>query len=85
MCGFACDWEMDHLRDGRADNAFEPRRLAVALPGLLRSVTATPPVELGFEVEGFLTVVRIDEDGPERWRGPTTARRRLRENHDARA
>jgi DNA-binding HxlR family transcriptional regulator len=57
-------WAMPLMMTGRGDDAFEPRWLAVALPGLLRDVTAAPAVELGFEVEGFLTVVRIDEDGP---------------------
>ncbi|GEM31030.1 hypothetical protein NN3_20370 [Nocardia neocaledoniensis NBRC 108232] len=40
------------------------RRLTLALPAILRGRTAAPPVEAGFEVEGLLIVLRIDEDGP---------------------
>jgi DNA-binding HxlR family transcriptional regulator len=48
----------------RGDDAFEPRWLAVALPALLSGRTAKPPAEVGLEVSGVLTTLRIDEDGP---------------------
>ncbi|GLZ78493.1 transcriptional regulator [Actinorhabdospora filicis] len=57
-------WGTPLMMTGRAGDAFEPRWLAVALPGLLRGVTMDPPLDIGFEVEGVLTTVRIDEDGP---------------------
>lgn len=57
-------WGTPRMAAGRAGDAFEPRWLAVALPGLLRRVAIDPAVELGFEVDGFLTVVHIDKDGP---------------------
>lgn len=47
----------------RADDAFEPRWLAVALPALLSSRSADPPAELGIEVSGHLMTLRIDERG----------------------
>lgn len=57
-------WGIPLMTTGRDGDAFEPRWLAVALPGLLRGVTMSPAVELGFEVEGVLTVLHIDKDGP---------------------
>jgi DNA-binding HxlR family transcriptional regulator len=47
----------------RADDAFEPRWLAVALPALLRGRTADPPAELGIDVSGHLMTLRIDAGG----------------------
>lgn len=57
-------WGTPRMAAGRGDDAFEPRWLAVALPGLLRRATFDPAVELGFAIDGVLTVVRIDQDGP---------------------
>ncbi|WP_152360260.1 winged helix-turn-helix transcriptional regulator [Microlunatus speluncae] len=57
-------WGAPLLETGRGDDAFQPRWLALALPGLLRGVTANPPVELGIETNGFALVLRIDQDGP---------------------
>ncbi|MFI9402092.1 winged helix-turn-helix transcriptional regulator [Nocardia sp. NPDC052316] len=56
-------WGAPLLMTGRNDDSFQPRWLALALPALLRGVTATPPVELGIETDGFRMVLRIDEDG----------------------
>ncbi|MFI6387879.1 winged helix-turn-helix transcriptional regulator [Nonomuraea sp. NPDC050540] len=57
-------WGAPLVMTGRDGDAFQPRWLALALPGLLRGVTATPPVELGVETDGLLMVLRIDEHGP---------------------
>nr|WP_232327946.1 winged helix-turn-helix transcriptional regulator [Kibdelosporangium sp. MJ126-NF4]CEL15064.1 Transcriptional regulator, HxlR family [Kibdelosporangium sp. MJ126-NF4]CTQ93340.1 Transcriptional regulator, HxlR family [Kibdelosporangium sp. MJ126-NF4] len=57
-------WGAPLVMTGRNGDAFQPRWLVPALPGLLRGITATPPVELGVETDGFLMVLRIDEDGP---------------------
>lgn len=57
-------WGVPLLMTGRNDDAFQPRWLALALPALLRGVTATPPVELGLETDGLLMVLRVDGDGP---------------------
>ena len=57
-------WAAPLLATGRQGDAFQPRWLALALPALLRGATATPPVEVGVEIEGFLILVRVDEDGP---------------------
>lgn len=57
-------WAAPLLATGRGDDAFRPRWLTLALPALLRGRTAAPPVEIGFEVEDLLIVLRIDEDGP---------------------
>lgn len=57
-------WAAPLLSTGRGDDAFRPRWLTLALPALLRGATATPPVELGVETDGFLMVLRVDEDGP---------------------
>lgn len=57
-------WGIPLLATGRGEDAFRPRWLTLALPALLRGASASPPVELGLAVEGFLMVVRIDEDGP---------------------
>lgn len=56
-------WGTPLMMTGRDGDAFEPRWLAVALPGLLRGVTTTPALELGFEVEGVLTVLHLDDEG----------------------
>ncbi len=52
------------LATGQGDDEFRPRWLTLALPAILRGRTATPPVEVGFEVEDLLIVLRIDADGP---------------------
>ncbi|MFE3454899.1 winged helix-turn-helix transcriptional regulator [Nonomuraea sp. NPDC059194] len=57
-------WGAPLLMTGRGGDSFQPRWLALALPALLRDVTAAPALELGFEVEGFLIVLHIDEHGP---------------------
>jgi len=58
------NWGAPLLTTGRNGDSFQPRWLTLALPGLLRGVTATPPVELGLEADGFRMVLRVDEDGP---------------------
>ncbi|MEV6907432.1 winged helix-turn-helix transcriptional regulator [Amycolatopsis sp. NPDC051071] len=63
-------WGAPLMMTGREGDAFQPRWLALALPGLLRGVTASPPVELGVETDGFLMVLRVDEDGPSAIAGP---------------
>jgi hypothetical protein len=57
-------WGAPLLLTGRGGDSFQPRWLTLALPALLRGTTATPPVELGVETDGFLMVLRVDEDGP---------------------
>ncbi|MFC7624726.1 winged helix-turn-helix transcriptional regulator [Microlunatus sp. GCM10028923] len=57
-------WGAPLLASGRGDDAFQPRWLTLALPALLRGVTASPPVELGIDTDGFRMVLRLDEDGP---------------------
>lgn len=57
-------WGAPLMMTGRDGDSFQPRWLVVALPALLRGVTATPALEFGFEVEGFLIVLHIDENGP---------------------
>ncbi|MFD9941587.1 winged helix-turn-helix transcriptional regulator [Nonomuraea sp. NPDC059023] len=57
-------WGAPLVMTGRDGDSFQPRWLTLALPGLLRGITATPPVELGIETDGFLMVLRIDEHGP---------------------
>lgn len=57
-------WGAPLVASGRGDDAFHPRWLVPALPALLGDATASPPVEIGLEVEGYLITVRIDEDGP---------------------
>ncbi|MCO1576257.1 helix-turn-helix transcriptional regulator [Crossiella sp. SN42] len=57
-------WGAPLMTTGRDGDSFQPRWLVVALPALLPGVTATPALELGFEVDGFLVVLHIDENGP---------------------
>jgi DNA-binding HxlR family transcriptional regulator len=57
-------WAAPLVVAGRNGDSFQPRWLGLALPGLLRGITATPPVELGIETDGFLMVLRVDEGGP---------------------
>lgn len=57
-------WGVPLLAAGRGDDEFRPRWLTLALPAILHGRTAVPPVEVGFEVEGLLIVLRIDGDGP---------------------
>ncbi|WP_157000714.1 winged helix-turn-helix transcriptional regulator [Agromyces laixinhei] len=57
-------WGVPLLATGRGDDEFRPRWLTLALPAILNGRTAAPPLEVGFEVEGLLIVLRIDEDGP---------------------
>lgn len=56
-------WGAPLLESGRGEDAFQPRWLTLALPALLRDVTASPPVELGLEVDGTLLRLRVAEDG----------------------
>jgi DNA-binding HxlR family transcriptional regulator len=68
-------WGAPLLATGQGDDAFQPRWLTLALPALLRGVTASPPVELGIETDGFLMCLRVDEDGPSAFlpdRGPAS-------------
>jgi DNA-binding HxlR family transcriptional regulator len=58
------NWGAPLLATGRGDDSFQPRWLVLALPGLLRGATADPALEFGFEVEGVVIVLQIDEDGP---------------------
>lgn len=57
-------WGAPLMMTGRAGDSFQPRWLVLALPALLRGVTATPALELGLEVEGSLIILNIDENGP---------------------
>jgi len=57
-------WGAPLLATGQGDDAFQPRWLTLALPALLRGAAASPPVELGIETDGFLMVLRVEEDGP---------------------
>lgn len=57
-------WGAPLLATGQGDDVFQPRWLTLALPALLRGATASPPVELGIETDGFLMALRVDEDGP---------------------
>lgn len=57
-------WGTPLVMKGRGDDAFQPRWLVLALPALLRGVISTPAVEVGFDVEGFLIALRVDEEGP---------------------
>lgn len=57
-------WGAPLLATGQGDDEFRPRWLTLALPAMLRGKTAVPPVAIGFDVEGLLIVLRIDEDGP---------------------
>ncbi|WP_145738354.1 winged helix-turn-helix transcriptional regulator [Saccharopolyspora dendranthemae] len=57
-------WGAPLLATGRGDDAFQPRWLTLALPALLRGASASLPVELGIETDGFLMALRVDEDGP---------------------
>lgn len=57
-------WGAPLLATGQGDDAFQPRWLTLAMPALLRGATASPPVELGIETDGFLMALRVDEDGP---------------------
>jgi len=58
-------WSTPLMISGRGGDSFEPRWLAVALEALLRGRTATPPAELGLEVDGVFMILRIDADGPD--------------------
>lgn len=58
------NWSVPLMATGRNDDSFQPRWFAIALPGLLREVTSTPPVELGIQTDGSLVVLRIEEGGP---------------------
>jgi DNA-binding HxlR family transcriptional regulator len=57
-------WGAPLLATGRGGDSFRPRWLALALPAMLQGRTAAPPLEVGFEVEGVLIVLRIDGGGP---------------------
>lgn len=57
-------WGSPLMKTGRGDDSFQPRWLAVALPALLRGVTAKPALELGLQVEDVLVVLHLDEAGP---------------------
>ncbi len=57
-------WGVPLMKTGRDGDSFQPRWLAVALPALLRGVTAAPALELGLQVEGVLVVLHVDQSGP---------------------
>jgi DNA-binding HxlR family transcriptional regulator len=57
-------WGSPLMKTGRGGDSFQPRSLAVALPALLRGVTADPALELGLQVEGVLVILYIDLSGP---------------------
>ncbi|MDF0531680.1 helix-turn-helix domain-containing protein [Tsukamurella sp. 8F] len=57
-------WAAPLLMSGRGADSFQPRWLVLALPALLHDVTCTATTEVGFNVEGLLIVLRIDESGP---------------------
>jgi len=57
-------WGAPLMKTGRGGDSFQPRSLAVALPALLRGVTAAPALELGLQVEGVLVILHIDQSGP---------------------
>lgn len=57
-------WGAPLLATGRGEDAFRPRWLTLALPAMLRGRKASPAVELGFDVDGLLIVLRIDDEGP---------------------
>jgi DNA-binding HxlR family transcriptional regulator len=57
-------WGAPLVATGRGSDSFQPRWLVLALPALLRGITATPSVELGLDIEGFTIVLHIDEHGP---------------------
>lgn len=57
-------WGAPLVVSGRGSDSFQPRWLVLALPALLRGVTANPAVELGLDVDGFPIVLHIDENGP---------------------
>jgi DNA-binding HxlR family transcriptional regulator len=63
-------WGAPLLATGRGDDAFQPRWLTLALPALLRGATASPPIELGIETDGFAMVLQIDEEGPSAFARP---------------
>lgn len=57
-------WGTPLLASGRGSDSFQPRWLTLALPAMLRNKTAKPALEVGFEVEGQLLVLQIDDKGP---------------------
>jgi DNA-binding HxlR family transcriptional regulator len=57
-------WGAPLMKTGRGGDSFHARWLTVALPALLRGVTAAPALELGLKVEGVLVVLHIDQRGP---------------------
>lgn len=57
-------WGAPLLASGQGEDAFRPRWFTLALPAMLRGRTASPPVELGFDVNGLLIVLRLDDEGP---------------------
>lgn len=56
-------WGVPLMMASRLGDSFQPRWLAVALPALLRGVTAAPALELGLQVEGVLVILHIDQSG----------------------
>ncbi len=56
-------WGVPLVASGRGNDSFQPRWLVLALPALLRGVTAAPAVELGLNIDGFPIVLRVDEHG----------------------
>lgn len=58
------NWSAPLMINGPGDDAFQPRWLAIALPALLRDVTAEPAVEVGIQLGDFQMTLRIDQNGP---------------------
>lgn len=57
-------WGTPLVVSGRGDDAFHPRWLVLALPALLRGITATPAVEVDLLIEGYSITLLVDERGP---------------------
>ncbi|MEI2698473.1 MAG: winged helix-turn-helix transcriptional regulator [Microthrixaceae bacterium] len=47
----------------RADDAFDPRWLAIALPALLGGARSRHPIDIGVEVRDVLLAATVDRDG----------------------
>lgn len=57
-------WSAPLMVTGQGDDSFQPRWLAIALPALLRDMTADPAVELGIQVDDVVMTLRTDHTGP---------------------
>ncbi|MDQ0729163.1 helix-turn-helix domain-containing protein [Microbacterium sp. W4I20] len=66
-------WGTPLVVSGRGGDAFHPRWLVLALPALLRGVSATPAVEVDLLIEGYSITLLIDERGPHALHRPDLA------------